>query len=88
MVLLGVDLGLGVGVAFAVYTVIVRTQHPKSSVLGRIPGTDIYRDMQYYQMVSLMLLEIDIGLGVRVAYAVYCIMSGHKTSKAQLRNVH
>ncbi|XP_072027171.1 prestin-like isoform X2 [Amphiura filiformis] len=52
VVLLGVDIGLGVGVAFAIYTVIVRTQHPQYNMLGKIPETDIYRDIQYYEMAQ------------------------------------
>ncbi|XP_022107835.1 solute carrier family 26 member 6-like isoform X2 [Acanthaster planci] len=46
---LGVDYGLGVGVVFAIMTVIIRTQKPYCCLMGRIPGTDIYRDLSYYQ---------------------------------------
>ena len=49
--LLGVDLGLAVGVVFAIMTVIVRTQKPYCSLMGKIPGTDIYRDVAYYKDV-------------------------------------
>ncbi|XP_071810309.1 prestin-like [Asterias amurensis] len=47
--LLGVDLGLAVGVVFAIMTVVVRTQKPDCSLMGKIPGTDIYRDVAYYK---------------------------------------
>ncbi|XP_071961597.1 prestin-like [Antedon mediterranea] len=49
VVLLGVDLGLGAGVAFALITVVFRTQRPYCTKLGRIPHTDIYRDVYNYK---------------------------------------
>ncbi|XP_071784286.1 prestin-like [Asterias amurensis] len=48
-ILLGVDIGLAIGVVFSLMTVIIRTQQPYSSIIGRIPGTDIYRDINYYE---------------------------------------
>ncbi|XP_070193261.1 prestin-like isoform X3 [Littorina saxatilis] len=44
-VLLDVDLGLLVGIIFALLTVIIRQQRPKTCLLGQIPGTDLYKDM-------------------------------------------
>ncbi|XP_060913165.1 solute carrier family 26 member 6 [Labrus mixtus] len=42
------DLGLAVAVVFSLLTLIYRTQHSSSVVLGHIPGTDCYRDMGLY----------------------------------------
>ncbi|XP_047455450.1 prestin [Mugil cephalus] len=39
------DLGLAVAVIFSLLTLIYRTQHSSTVVLGRIPGTDCYRDV-------------------------------------------
>ncbi|XP_064012846.1 solute carrier family 26 member 6 [Pogoniulus pusillus] len=50
--LLNLDIGLGVSVAFGLLTVIFRTQLPHYSILGRISGTDIYRDVAEYQMAQ------------------------------------
>ncbi|NWU67556.1 S26A6 protein, partial [Pterocles burchelli] len=47
--LLNLDIGLGVSVAFGLLTVIFRTQLPHYSILGRISDTDIYRDVAEYQ---------------------------------------
>ncbi|XP_041110887.1 prestin-like [Polyodon spathula] len=50
-VLLGLDYGLLVAVAFAVITVIYRTQSPKYTILGQIPQTDLYYDTEEYEEV-------------------------------------
>ncbi|XP_055504048.1 solute carrier family 26 member 6 [Leucoraja erinacea] len=47
-VLLGMDLGLGASIAFALLTVIFQTQLPKYSILGQVPDTDIYRDIKQF----------------------------------------
>ncbi|TDH10818.1 hypothetical protein EPR50_G00079020 [Perca flavescens] len=42
------DLGLAVAVVFSLLTLIYRTQHASTVVLGHIPGTDCYRDVGLY----------------------------------------
>jgi len=51
-VILDVDLGLMVGVIFSLLTVIFRTQRPHTCVLGRLPHTDIYKDVTVYNSVQ------------------------------------
>nr|XP_046234399.1 prestin isoform X2 [Scatophagus argus] len=48
-VLLGLDYGLLVAIAFAMLTVIYRTQSPKSAVLGHVPGTGLYCAVDEYE---------------------------------------
>uniref|UniRef100_A0A665UBI0 STAS domain-containing protein n=1 Tax=Echeneis naucrates TaxID=173247 RepID=A0A665UBI0_ECHNA len=48
-VLLGLDYGLLVAIAFAILTVIYRTQSPKSAILGHVPGTGMYCDLEEYE---------------------------------------
>lgn len=48
-VLLGLDYGLLVALAFALLTVIYRTQSPQSAVLGHVPGTGLYCDVDEYE---------------------------------------
>ena len=55
MVFLGVDLGLLVAVLYSLITVILRTQKPDCVLMGRVPGTDIYRDVSIIQVVSIGL---------------------------------
>ncbi|XP_041058320.1 prestin isoform X4 [Carcharodon carcharias] len=50
--LLGLDYGLLVAVAFAIITVVYRTQSPKYRILGQIPNTDIYLDIEAYEEVQ------------------------------------
>lgn len=50
-VLLNVDLGLAASIGFSVLTVIFRTQLATYSVLGQVPGTDIYRPVDEYNQV-------------------------------------
>ncbi|XP_072276672.1 solute carrier family 26 member 6-like [Pyxicephalus adspersus] len=47
-ILLNLDLGLAVSVAFSLLTVIFRTQLPHYSILGQVPSTHIYRDVAQY----------------------------------------
>ncbi|XP_077978010.1 prestin-like [Glandiceps talaboti] len=46
--LFDVDLGLVIGLAFALFVVVWRTQEPFCTLLGRIPGTDLYQDIHSY----------------------------------------
>ncbi|XP_041837406.1 solute carrier family 26 member 6, like [Melanotaenia boesemani] len=48
-VLLNLDLGLAASVTFALFTVIFRTQLPTYSVLGNVPGTEIYVDIETHR---------------------------------------
>ncbi|NXK59069.1 S26A6 protein, partial [Sylvietta virens] len=50
--LLNLDIGLAVSVAFGLLTVIFRTQLPHYSILGRISDTDVYRDVMEYEMAQ------------------------------------
>ncbi|KAM4562534.1 solute carrier family 26 member 6-like [Odontesthes bonariensis] len=48
-ILLNLDLGLVVAIAFSILTVIFRTQLPRYSVLGKVAGTDLYLDTDTYR---------------------------------------
>ncbi|XP_066527028.1 solute carrier family 26 member 6 [Hoplias malabaricus] len=47
--LLNLDLGLAASIAFSLLTVIFRTQLPKYSVLGWVPGTELYVETDSYE---------------------------------------
>ncbi|KAJ7999799.1 hypothetical protein DPEC_G00198170 [Dallia pectoralis] len=53
--LLNLDLGLGASIIFAVLTVVFRTQLPRYSVLGHVPGTELYLDMETHREVREVL---------------------------------
>ncbi|KAM6928421.1 solute carrier family 26 member 6, like 1 [Xenentodon cancila] len=48
-VLLNLDMGLAASITFALFTVIFRTQLPTYSVLGNVPGTELYVDMEAHR---------------------------------------
>ncbi|XP_047439786.1 solute carrier family 26 member 6, like [Mugil cephalus] len=48
-VLLNLDLGLAASITFALFTVIFRTQLPTYSVLGNVPGTELYVDIETHR---------------------------------------
>ncbi|XP_039524017.1 prestin isoform X3 [Pimephales promelas] len=48
-VFLGLDYGLVVSMGFAILTVIYRTQCPKNALLGQIPDTGLYFDVDDYE---------------------------------------
>ncbi|XP_053325602.1 solute carrier family 26 member 6-like [Spea bombifrons] len=48
-VLLNMDIGLAVSVAFSLLTIVIRTQLSSYSVLGQVQDTGIYRDVSRYQ---------------------------------------
>ncbi|XP_067095219.1 solute carrier family 26 member 6-like [Osmerus mordax] len=48
-ILLNLDLGLLASIVFALVTVIFRSQLPLYSVLGHVPGTELYLDMDTYE---------------------------------------
>uniref|UniRef100_A0A8C5R078 Solute carrier family 26 member 5 n=1 Tax=Leptobrachium leishanense TaxID=445787 RepID=A0A8C5R078_9ANUR len=49
---LGLDYGLLVAVAFAIITVIYRTQSSEYRILGQVPNTDIYCDVEEYEEIK------------------------------------
>uniref|UniRef100_A0A673YLT5 Solute carrier family 26 member 6-like n=1 Tax=Salmo trutta TaxID=8032 RepID=A0A673YLT5_SALTR len=48
-ILLNLDLGLAASISFAMLTVIFRTQLPRYSILGNVPGTELYLDTDTYE---------------------------------------
>lgn len=49
VVLIELNIGLMIGVAFALLTVVFRSQWPESSFLGRIPGTCDFKGLSHYK---------------------------------------
>ncbi|KAM7411780.1 hypothetical protein PAMA_021651 [Pampus argenteus] len=48
-ILLNLDLGLAVSIGFSMLTFIFRTQMPRYSILGHVPGTELYLDIDAYK---------------------------------------
>ncbi|KAJ7405862.1 Sulfate transporter [Willisornis vidua] len=50
--LITTEIGLLMGVCFALLCVIFRTQRPRATLLGRVSSTDIYEDQSTYKQLS------------------------------------
>ena len=62
---LGVEAGVVIGVMLSMGTLIWRASRPHIAVLGRIAGSEHYRNIERYQastMESVLVLRIDAGL--------------------------
>jgi len=63
---LGVQPGILVGVGASLIAWAIRTAQPRSVVLGRIPGTDIFRDVERFEdaeeVDDLLILRVDESL--------------------------
>ena len=62
---LGVEAGVVVGVALSMGALIWRASRPHIAVLGRIPGTEHFRNIERYTAdtaAGLLLLRVDAGL--------------------------
>lgn len=63
---LGIEQGIAVGVVLSLVMLIYRTTRPHVAVLGRIPGTDIYRNIERFekaeQRVDVLVLRFDAQL--------------------------
>jgi SulP family sulfate permease len=60
---LGIEEGIGVGVVASLLWFVVRTTRPHFAVLGRLPGTDIYRNVKNFPEAEtwegLLMLRVD-----------------------------
>lgn len=65
VLLLGVEEGVVLGLILSLGTVIARASRPHIAVLGRLPGTEHFRDVERYQgetLPHLLMLRIDAGM--------------------------
>ncbi|MCB0618959.1 MAG: solute carrier family 26 protein, partial [Saprospiraceae bacterium] len=63
---LGIEQGIGVGVVLSLVMVIFRTTRPHIAVLGKVPGTPYYRNIERFEKVEqrpdLLILRFDAQL--------------------------
>lgn len=73
VLLLGVEEGVVLGLILSLGTVIARASRPHLAIIGRIPGTQHFRNITRYQtetLPHLLMLRIDAGLFFGNAEAV------------------
>lgn len=63
---LGIEIGIAVAVAVSLGVVFARIARPHSAELGRVPGTDVYRNVDRFPEVEtrddVVILRIDVAL--------------------------
>jgi sulfate transporter 4 len=66
VIFLGVEIGLGIAVALSLLIVLYEAAVPYTSVLGRLPGTSMYRNVKQYpdaeQYPGLLMVRVDAPL--------------------------
>eukprot|EP00850_Spirogloea_muscicola_P018449 SM000169S02704 [mRNA] locus=s169:77049:81972:- [translate_table: standard] len=73
VVFISVEIGLLIAVSISVITVLVQVTRPHTAILGRIPGTTIYRSINQYPEATLApgILAIRIDATIYFANAQY-----------------
>ncbi|KAL1531939.1 putative sulfate transporter 3.3 [Salvia divinorum] len=60
---ISVEEGLAIAVGLSIFKILMQITRPKTMMLGNIPGTDIYRDLQHYKeavnVPGFLILSID-----------------------------
>lgn len=63
---LGVEIGLGVSVGVSILLVIYEAAYPHTAVLGRLPGTTVYRNIKQYpeaeRVDGILVVRVDAPL--------------------------
>ena len=63
---LGIEQGIAVGVVLSLIMMIFRTTRPHVAILGKVPGTDIYRNIERFEEVEqrpdVLILRFDAQL--------------------------
>uniref|UniRef100_A0AAX7UHT8 SLC26A/SulP transporter domain-containing protein n=1 Tax=Astatotilapia calliptera TaxID=8154 RepID=A0AAX7UHT8_ASTCA len=67
-IVLNLDLGLAVSVAFSMLTFIFRTQLPRYSILGNLPGTELYLDTDTYKEEATERLLVEMKDTTRLTH--------------------
>ncbi|RMF27621.1 MAG: solute carrier 26 family protein [Bacteroidetes bacterium] len=50
---LGIEQGIGLGVVLSLAVILFRTTRPHVAVLGRVPGTDLYRNLERFDKLEI-----------------------------------
>lgn len=63
---LGVEEGIGLGVILSIGIIIFRTTRPHIAILGRVPGTEVYRNIERFDQIEerrdIVVLRLDARL--------------------------
>lgn len=51
----GIELGLGVAVGLALLLLIYDSAYPHTAILGRVPGSEVFKDVKRYPNATVCL---------------------------------
>jgi SulP family sulfate permease len=74
VILFGVEVGIGTGVALSIITLVWRTSRPHIAIVGRVPDTEHFRNVARHQVVTdprVLMIRIDESLFFGNAESVY-----------------
>jgi SulP family sulfate permease len=90
MLLLGAGWSLGVGVAASIALLLQRTARPHVALIGRVPGTEHYRNIDRYQVEltpGVLALRIDESLLFTNARQLEDVVAQHLATHPDTRRV-
>jgi len=90
VIALGVDVGVILGVLLSLGTLIWRASRPHIAVLGRIPGTEHFRNIERYTagtLPSVLMLRIDANLFFGNVEAVHARIEEELAAHPDTRHV-
>lgn len=56
VVAVAIDVGLMVGIALSLLSLVIRGQQPYICLLGNVPGTEIYLDIRKYKKAMILIV--------------------------------
>ncbi|KAK9935286.1 hypothetical protein M0R45_022394 [Rubus argutus] len=74
VIFISVQEGLAIAVGISVFKILLQVTRPRTVVLGNIPGTDIFRDLQHYKESTVSVpgfLIISIEAAINFANTTY-----------------
>ncbi len=91
VLVLGIEEGLVAGVVVALLTYVWRASRPHMAVLGRVPGTEHFRNVQRYTDLEtwphILLLRVDEHLSFANAVYLEQALMLHVAQRAQLKHL-
>lgn len=90
VLVLGVEGGILTGVALSLATLVWRSSHPHIAVVGRVPGTEHFRNVERHQVLTLpgvLALRVDESLFFANASQVQAAIEQHVNASGHLHHV-
>ncbi|GIX24628.1 MAG: sodium-independent anion transporter [Caldimonas sp.] len=90
VIALGVEAGIAIGVACSLGVLVWRSSHPHIAVVGRVPGTQHFRNVERHQVETvpgLLALRVDESLYFANAAVIEDRIEAHLAAQPEIRQV-